>query len=288
MEQSIFKTLVDQYQTPHPLLGVDGQAFPMIPYSLKFDLVQSAQAFQGSMTMDSLVKAEVKRVKQLFDAVNARGDAQLATRVINELYPLMVEDIQSGNQIAVRVYSPVVDQMLSIIDATQQSQVQPATQEVQPVAQEAQLIAQEVQPAVQEMEEEPIQEPEQVYQEESVYQEELVEPETDKVAQEDDSAAQQTTHVGQEEEPAQVEPNGVPVAPRRNKRTPASAIVLFILGAAFLLAFLLINALPFIGIGTYEELALTGIFDIAIVCVALAVLCCVIAGIILWRSKAKR
>lgn len=248
MEQSIFKALVDQYQTPHPLLGVDGQAFPMIPYSMKLDLIQNAEPFRG-LKMDDFVNAETRRVKQLLDAANEKGDAQLATRVLNEIYPLMVEDILSGNLIAVQVYSPVVNQMRYIIGETQQPQAQPVVQE--PVAQEK--VA------------EPVQEPRQV---------EQMQPDV-----------QESKPVSQEGKPDQAEVKGAPATTRRRKRTPASAIVLFILGAAFILAFLLINALPFIGVGTYEELYMMGLLDIAVGCLVLALVCCVIATIILWRSK---
>lgn len=279
MEPSIFKMLVDQYQTPHPLLGVDGQAFPMIPYSMKQEMLQNAEPFQG-LSMDDLISIETKRVKQLLDAAYARGDSQLATRVLNELYPLMVEDIESGNHLAVAVYSPVVNQMRYIIGATQQSQVRPAAQGLGVQESFAQRTS-----------EEPVQEPMQVT------QEELVEQESISVAQEGDPIQEpmqvmQEEHGGQESKPAdqegehvQTEPASVPAAARRKKRTPASSIVLFILGFAFILAFLLINALPFIGVGTYEELDLMGLIDIAIGCVALGLVCCVIAAIILWRSK---
>ena len=332
MEQSLFKTLVDQYQTPHPLLGVDGQAFPMIPYSMKLELIQNAGASQG-LTMDDFINAETRRVKQILDAAYAREDSQLATRVLNELYPLMVEDIQSGNPIAVQVYSPVVNQMRYILGITQQPQpviqereaepkpafvegdeavyvgpedvepvmpinqevepvfqevqpvvqaTQPVSQEVEPVFQGAQPVAQEVQPAAHEIEEEPIPEPEQVGQQESVEQE------TNDVVQESESSTQENDHVAQEAEPAQVAAKGASAVPLKKKRTPTSAIVLFILGAAFVLAFLLINALPFIGAGTYEDLYVTGLFDIAIVCAALALVCIVVGIVIMVRSKAKR
>lgn len=274
MEPSIFKELVDQYQTPHPLLGVDGQAFPMIPYSMKLDLIQNAEPSRG-LTMDDFINAETRRVKQLLDAANERGDSQLATRVLNELYPLMVEDIQSGNQMAVAVYSPVVNQMRYIIGATQQPQpvIQEKTAEPEaPIAKDEGPANAEPEPPIAKdggpVDAEPVQEPRQVEQEQPDVQESLP--------------------VSQEGKPAQTEPQGAPVATPRKKRTPASSIVLFILGIAFLLAFLLINALPFIGIGTYQELDLMGLIDIAIGCLVLALVCCVVAGIILWRSKAKR
>lgn len=293
MEQSIFKALVDQYQTPHPLLGVDGQAFPMIPYSMKLDLIQNAEPFQG-LAMDDFVNAETRRVKQLLDAANEKGDAQLATRVLNELYPLMVEDILSGNPIAVQVYSPVVNQMRYIIGVTQQPQAQPVVKE--PVAQaevaepkpstakdEVPVVAGAVEakpeaPVAAAAETEaPIAEDV-----ETVVAEPAQEPRQPKQMQPD---VQESKPVSQEGRPAQTEPKGAPAATRRKKRTPASAIVLFILGAAFILAFLLINAFPLIGIGTYEELYMMGLLDIASGCLVLAVVCCVIATIILWRSK---
>lgn len=290
MEQSIFKALIDQYQTPHPLLGVDAQEFPMVPYSMKLELIQNAEDFQG-LTMDDFINAEVWRVKQLLDAAYEKGDPQVATRVLDALYPLMVEDIESGNQIAVQMYSPVVNQMQSIIAATQQPQVRSVAQEEmddpEPVAAEGEVsveagleapIAQEEEPVDTEpVEAAPVEDVPVVAAPVGAEPEAPVTEEAEPEAPIDKDAA-----------PVDADATSAPVEARRKKRTPASAIVLFILGAAFLLAFLLINALPFIGVGTYEELALTGIFDIAIVCVALAVLCCVIAGIILWRSKAKR
>lgn len=260
MEQSIFKVLIDQYQTPHPLLGVDGQAFPMIPYSMKLDLLQNAEAFQG-LTMDDFVNAEIRRVKQLLDAASATGDTQLATRVLNELYPLMAEDVRSGNQIAVQVYSPVVNQIESVVGTMQQPQSASADQ------------GKSVEPETSVVEEDRLVD---------------VGPETPVATDDRLVEAETEIPIAEDNKPVEAEPKSVPAVKHAKKRTPTSSIVLFILGAAFILAFLLITMLPFMGMGTYEELDMSGLLDIGKLCLILGIVCVVIGLLIKLRSRAKR
>ena len=110
MPESIFGQLISQYDDPHPLLGKDSQAYPLIGYSLKQSLLDNAGAF-GHLTMDDLIYIEARRTKQVVDAAYATNDADLVLKLMDALYPLLLEDIESGNLRAIEAYQPLVNQI---------------------------------------------------------------------------------------------------------------------------------------------------------------------------------
>ncbi len=113
---SPFDILDGDYKTPHPILGTLGRSFPITGYEMKRAILASPESVlvKNGWTFNGLLAVELARLDEVLAAME-HASYQDNMRIVEALYPLLKEHVESGDEIAAQAFEGLYIQSKALL-----------------------------------------------------------------------------------------------------------------------------------------------------------------------------